>query len=81
METDMDPRAGWCVEVSCKPPRVQSRDSSFLLGHPRWVGGENGGGESWAWQPGRGKSLNKGMEVWELSAREEWQEMRLLIGS
>lgn len=77
----MDPGAGCCVEVSSKPPGVQSRDSSFRLGHPSRVGGESGGCGSWAWQPGRRKSLNKGMEVWELSAREEWQEMRLLIGS
>ena len=55
----MDPGAGCCVEVSSKPPGVQSRDSSFRLGHPSRVGGESGGCGSWAWQPGRRKSLSQ----------------------
>lgn len=47
------------------------------LSHPRGVEGGSDGDESWIWQPGRGKRYG-GVGI---SAGEEWQEMRLLIGS
>ena len=74
---------GWLVhrgeQVNLQEFRGETTASS--LGHPSGVGGGSGGDESWTWQPGRGKSLSKDMEMWEFSAGEEWQEVRLLIGS
>lgn len=61
-------------------PGAQRRDEGFCV---RWVGGEvvGGGDESRGWQPRQREGPEqRHMEAWVLSAGEEWQEMRLLIG-